>query len=190
MRQALPIFALMTGCLAAGELTPFGEDYTYDQPSGETPVDTAVEDTGEAKPSEPETDFSSWDGSRTISYDEYSGCTDEILESGDQIGTDEPVYSRLADACSSCKYFYEVSLTPDEVCGWISVADKTYRGLIIGDDWGAIYRLSQNDNGSFNSEALSVDANWDGSTLSYAYESEVYSIDLEIFGTVEFPLTY
>ena len=191
MHRIFPIVALLSGCLAAGELTPFGEDYTY-VPSNDTAatVDTATEDTGEQQPPPPQTDFSTWTGARTISYDAYGGCTDEILETGDLIDTGEAIYAQLSSACSACKYFYEVTLSPDEICGWISVADSTYRGLIVGDDWGAIYQLSETDGGHFNSEALSVEADWDGTRLQYAYEAQVYSIDLEIQGTVDFPLTY
>ena len=191
MHRILPVFALLSGCLAAGELTPFGEDHTYVH-SGDTAatVDTAIEDTGDPPPPPPETDFSVWTGSRTISYDAYGGCTDEILESGVRIDSGEPIHAQLSNACSACKYFYEVTLSPDEICGWISVAERTYRGLIVGDDWGAIYRISETDGGQLNSEALSVEADWDGTRLDYAYASEIYSIDLDIQGTVEFPLTY
>ena len=145
-------------------------------PEGDTDTDADGDtDTDTDADTEPTADFTVWEGTRIFSYDWAGGCEESVSESGAAI---EEGYDELVGLCPGCEWFYELSVSPDEVCGWISIATETYRGLELGDGSATVWRLDDGEG-----EHL-AEGSFDGWTISYQYELEH---GVQVDGEVTFP---
>lgn len=162
--------------------TPETDD-TGDDSSADDSGDDSADDTA---PPAPMPDYSVWDGSRTFSYSSSWGdCSESTTEFGEEI-TEGDTYDALVEACPDCERIYEIGVSPDELCEWIGLSDPTYRGLVFGDDWAAVYGFDWGWDGDVEADLLDSDASFDGWTISYGYELD-YGVTLEIEGSLTFP---
>lgn len=153
-------------------------------PDDDSAADTA--ETADTAPPAPLPDYSVWDGARTFSYtSDWGDCTESTNEFGEEL-LEGDTYDQLLEACPDCEHLYEVGVSPDELCDWIGLSDPTYRGLVLGEGWAAVYGFDWDWSGDVEADLLDDDADFDGWTLSYAYELE-YAVTLAVTGTVTFP---
>jgi len=166
LAAVLPLL-LAPACVPIGVLahpepdsgTPEGD--TDSDADGDTDTDTDADTDADT---EPVADFTVWEGTRTFSYDWAGGCEESVSESGDAILEGDWAYDDLVDLCPGCDWFYELSVSPDEVCNWISIATETYRGLELGEDSATVWRLDDGEG-----EHL-AEGSFDGWTIAYNYE--------------------
>jgi hypothetical protein len=185
---SLTLLVLSAACVPVGVLSVAPEDSAT--PEGDTDTDTDSDtdtdtdsdtdaDTDADTDVGPEADYTVWDGTRVFYYDYAGGCEDTVYESGEAIMEGDAEYQDLAAICPSCDFYYLVSVTPDQVCGWIDIATETYRGLELSEDRATVWRLDYGD-------ATELDEGvFDGWTIDYAYEIEDYW--MEVTGQVVFP---
>lgn len=159
-----------------------GDSGTTGQDSGTTPTD-------------PVTDFSTWNGSRTFLYDysEYNSdwyCEDTVAETGSALVAGETAYDLLQAACGVCEWFYMVAPESDTACDWIELG-TTYRAVVLGDSSAAVYFYRESD-GQMELYAQDTSASFDGSNMAYDYETQAYyyyiPIDVSVTGAVTFPV--
>lgn len=137
-----------------------------------------TQDTGEVEPEE-EPDYSVWIGER---YLDNGDCDGVLTEDGLKLTRDNfdgDIMDWLEDNCPSCDHFYELYVSPSEICG-VGVTTTTYRAVELDADRGdaVVYQVSNN-----GFEELDDRADFDGWTIEYNYEVAGFDID----GTVEFP---
>jgi hypothetical protein len=119
-------------------------------------------------------------------YDDEWDCTESSVESAEEL-TSGTTYDALADACRSCTYFYQVDVSPDEVCGWLGLSNPAYRGLILDGDQAELYTFYEDRDGIYASP-IDDRADFDGWTVSYVYEDQGdSSYSLAISGSFTFP---
>lgn len=176
-----------SGTDSGGDTGDTGDSGTTD--SGDS-GDSGSTDTGDSgttdTATEPEPDYSVWSGTRTFSYEsDWGDCTESVEESG-EAETSGDAYDAMIGACPSCDYVYVVDLSADSVCDWISLANPTYRGLILGDGTATVYTFGQDRDGDVYAEALDDSADFDGWNLGYAYEID-YGVTIAVTGALVFP---
>lgn len=110
-----------------------------------------------------------WTGERT--YDIGGVCEGTLYEDGDQIVDDEERLERLEDACGQCTQFFQLEVSPAQICD-LGVATRTYRGLsFAGDGTVGIWTFGETDAGELQSEMF---AQGDlGETVEYAWSGDI-----------------
>lgn len=166
--------------------TPAADD--TGAPSGETGETGDSTETGAETAEEPAPDYALWRGSRRFTAEsDYWDCDEETNEFGEEL-TDGDELDAMRDACPSCERFYEVGVSPDEVCDYVGLADPAYRGLVLGDGWAAVYSFSfESWDDEVEATLLDSEADFDGWTITYDYEVDFYSTELAVAGVVTFP---
>lgn len=156
--------------------------------TGAAAGDTGASDTAaDSVPPAPVPDTTVWQGSRTFAYEsDWWTCDEGVDELGAAI-TDEDDRALALDACPECDEVYEVGVTPDTICDYLTLSDPTYRGLVFGDGWAAVYGFSQDWDGSVQADLLDSSAEFDGWTLTYTYTVDWYGQEILVQGTLTFP---
>ncbi|MFN7144646.1 MAG: hypothetical protein ACK4YP_12785 [Myxococcota bacterium] len=200
MTRALLPLLLLSAC-APGKVT-LSDELPADDTAADGDTDTATgtdtaadtgSDTGADTDTGPvyEQDFSEWNGTRRFVAD-YSdwgySCDDEVEETGEEIEPGSADWDALSEVCGICDRFYEVTPSEDSVCdGYISLG-TTWRGVVFSDDAAAVYFYREND-GDLEEYAADESADFDGETIDYAYDYELYSyFVVNVTGDVTWPL--
>ena len=132
------------------------------------PVDTA--------PVEPEPDFGRYEGQLAWTYDTWGDsydCADASVETAVEIAVEDARYEGLTAACPLCAHFYEVTYDNAEVCGWIEIPNPDFRGMVFGEGSAQVYRFDEDD-GDYQETLLDNAAAWDGWTLSFSTDFQVF----------------
>lgn len=174
------------------DVDDFATDTAADDSAADTDTATDTADTaGDTAEDEPETDFSSYTGTRNFYanlYDWYV-CDESITESGTQL-TSGDEYDALVAACPSCGYFYENVPDVEAVCDGYLALGTTYRAILLTDAGGIAYFYSLGDDGSASEIGSDNSYVWDGASVgTYDYEFEFYSVPVAASGTMTFALT-
>jgi hypothetical protein len=193
MSRSLVLLLPVLAACNSGKIDAPDDGGTTDDTGEPAVVADDTGDTGEEEEeevAEPEPDFSVWEGSRRFVYDsqwdDYD-CDEEIFETGAEI-TSGADHAQLSEMCPACDHFYEISLSTDELCGYLPVDQSPYRGLALGDDWAQVFRFGEDRRGDLEMEELDLGASFDGWTVSYAYTAGLgWGGDIEITGSVVFP---
>ncbi|MBN1337203.1 MAG: hypothetical protein JXB39_14685 [Deltaproteobacteria bacterium] len=177
MKFPFPALALVAACLPEGHLYRT-DGFRIDRDSGD---DTPSDDTGENAGV-----LSIWQGERVFAYD-YGGygCvwgTDTVTEEGTRLTRSDPEFDRIQGRCPKCQALYKITVSPDQVCGWIAVSTCAFRGLVFGEDSVAVWRLD------IKGDLLDPKATWDGHHATYRYEDSAWfgdnEVPLDICGSV------
>ncbi len=145
----------------------------------QAPVDTA--------PVEPEPDFSGYQADLVWTYDTWGDsydCTDISVETAIEVPEEDERHDGLRASCPLCAHFYEVSYDNSDVCDWIEIPDPDFRGMVFGEGSAQVYRFDEKD-GEFSETLLDNAATWDGWTLSFNADFQVFG-DLFVDSTAAF----
>lgn len=162
---------------SSGDDTGAGGDDTSGGEDTSPPEDTT--------PPEPVADTSRYSGELVFSYDSWGGCGgDTVVE--EAVAVSESTAAAMKAACPSCSHFYEVTLDKSQVCSWINIEDKDYRGLSLGDGWAFVYRFTE-DKGEFSADLLDSTATYDGWTVNFDSSFDYWGVEVQIVGAYTFP---
>ncbi|MCP4805297.1 MAG: hypothetical protein GY884_08100 [Proteobacteria bacterium] len=108
----------------------------------------------------------SWSGERT--YDIGGICQGTLQETGVQL-TDG--LERFESACGQCSQFFELSVSPNQICD-LGVASRAWRGLsFAGDGTVGIWTVAETDAGELQAQMF-AEADL-GETVTYAWSGDI-----------------
>ncbi len=106
-----------------------------------------------------------WTGYRA--YDIGERCDGELDEEGLELQENT---AHLAAACPDCERFFQLSVSPEEICG-LGVASPTWRGLSYPEAGRVgIYAINEGDGGWAASHYADAD---DGDRVDYAWDGDL-----------------
>ena len=170
------------------------------EPSGDSAGESGAEtgDTDSAgetgEPFVATTDFGSFTGTRHYfaDYGALYYCDETVVDTGTAVAEDDAMYALLGDECGACDYFFEVTVSNSEPCDYVTLADPSWRGLILGDDAAIVYLWGLGDNGGLEDKGQDDAATWDGEsavTFEVTYDLAFGLGQLAMDGEMDFPLT-
>ncbi len=150
-------------------------------------VDTASEDTG-GEVASGAVDLTRWSGTRRFYYDASElgyYCDETIAEQGLEVPAGTGVRALLQEACPACSHLYEAIEDRDEACGWIDLAELSWRGIEFRADTTLVH-LWYADDGDLV-EFTVAQATFDGQFLHYGYTFQAWGgLDVGVTGTFAF----
>jgi hypothetical protein len=181
----------LLGCEPAGfEVTPgkvtdptADDSSTTGDDSGPTD-DSGIED---STPPEPETDFSTWSGSRRFTYSDFGlNCDETVNESGTQLLSGDDYFDALSSDCTTCTLFFVVQPEVDTVCSVIGLG-TTYRAVFLSDAGAIVNVYSADSNGGVAQIGSDTSGSFDGEDLAFTYTFSYYGANIGVEGLMTFP---
>ncbi|HND28503.1 MAG TPA: hypothetical protein PLA94_00840 [Myxococcota bacterium] len=182
----------LLGCDPAGfEVTPGkvtdpspDDSATTGDDSGGTADDSGPVDTS---PPEPETDFSTWTGTRRFTYSDFGlNCDETVNESGSQLLAGDDFYDALAADCTTCTLFFVVQPETDTVCSVIGLG-TTYRAVFLSDAGAVVNVYTGDSDGSVSQIGSDTSGSFDGEDLAFTYTFSYYGAQIGVEGLMTFP---
>ncbi len=183
------VFGLL-GCQPAGfEVTPGKVTDPSPDDSSTTGDDSGGPDdsAGDSTPPDPETDFSTWSGSRRFTYADFGlNCDETVNESGSQLLAGDDYYDALAADCTTCTLFFVVQPETDTVCSVIGLG-TTYRAVFLSNGGAVVNVYSADGDSSVAQIGSDTSGSFDGENMAFSYTFSYYGAEIGVEGLMTFP---
>ncbi len=149
-------------------------------------TDDSAADSGEDS-AEPETDFSTWTGTRRFTYSDFGlNCDETVNESGSQLLAGDDYFDALAADCTTCTLFFVVQPEVDTVCSVIGLG-TTYRAVFLTGTQAIVNVYSADGDSDVAQIGSDTSGSFDGENLAFTYTFSYYGADIGVEGLMTFP---